>query len=79
VKSSAGIVTVSFVITANLQARGCPSNQMKSSAPALLLGIGEPPGQKPDQAGSRPYPIPIAINSQLQEAVWQVRLHGMAE
>jgi hypothetical protein len=43
VKSSAGIVTVSFVITANLQARGYPGNQMKSSAPRPSPGIGELP------------------------------------
>jgi len=76
---SAGILRISFVITANLQVRCDPGNQMKSSAPALFLGIGELPGSKPDQAKTPSIPISIASNSQLQEAPKQVRLHGTAE
>jgi hypothetical protein len=53
---------------------------MNSSAPASFLGIGEPPGEKPDQAKTpSPFLISIANNSQLQEGSKQVRLHGMAE
>jgi hypothetical protein len=76
---SAGILTVSLAITTNLQARCHPRNQMKSSAPALFLGIGEPPGQNRICLRRRPFPISIAINSQLQEGSKRVRLHGKAE
>jgi hypothetical protein len=76
---SAGILMISFVITANLQARCDPGNQMKSSAPALFPGDRRASRSKPDQAKTPSIPISIASNSQLQEASKQVRLHGMAE
>src|SRR3984893_2935894 len=51
---SAGILRISFVITANLQVRCDPGKQMKSSPPALLLGIGELPGQNRIKPRRRP-------------------------
>jgi hypothetical protein len=75
----AGMLTVALVITANLQARCYLRNQMKSSAPPFSWGSASLPVKNRICLRHRPFPIFIAINSQLQETTREIRLHGMAE
>jgi hypothetical protein len=73
------MLTVALVITADLQVRCYPRNQMKSSARPFSWGSASLPVKNRICLRRRPFLVFIAINSQLQEATREVRLHGMAE